>query len=67
MSEPRYWVEADKAVKDHGKVIGYGVWRFAAAGGRECVERFSATRKGGAEVALHLANTLRDDLNKNIQ
>lgn len=61
--EPKYWVEAQRAVKDHNKVIGYGVWHFNDHGGRECIKRFAATRKGGWQVALHLANTLRDDLN----
>lgn len=62
--EPEFWVEADKALLDHNKVIGYGVWHINAKGGRECVKRFSVTRKGGWEVALYLANTMRDDLNK---
>lgn len=62
--EPKYWVEADRAVKDHAKVIGYSVWNFNAAGGRECVKRFVANRCGGWQVALHLANIMRDDLNK---
>jgi hypothetical protein len=61
--EPKYWVEAQKAVKDSTKVIGYGVWHFNEHGGRERVELFRVTRKGGYGVALYLANTLRDDLN----
>jgi hypothetical protein len=61
--EPKYWVEADRAVKDHTKVIGYGVWHDNEGQRRECVQRFAVTRKGGWEVALYLANTLRDDLN----
>jgi hypothetical protein len=60
--EPRYWVEARGSVKDALKVISYGVWYKNAIGARECVKRFSVARKGGREVALHLANKLRDDL-----
>ena len=67
MATPEYWVEADKAVKDRTHVIGYGVWHISTAEGRKCVERFSASRNGGAEVALHLANTRRDDLNSGLK
>lgn len=62
-TEPKYWVEADRAVKDYSRVIGYSVWHISEAGGRQCVHRFSVNRWGGVEVALHLANTLRDDFN----
>ena len=63
MTEPKFWVEADCAVQDSGRVIGYAVWHINDKGGREPVRRFSVTRKGGWEVALYLANELRDELN----
>jgi len=66
MNDLEYWVEADRAVKGGLRVIGYGVWHISDHAGRECVKRFSVNRKGGAEVALYLANTLRDDLNNNV-
>ncbi len=66
MMETEFWVEADLAVKDRSKVIGYSVWHINQAGGRENVHDFTATRKGGAMVALHLANTMRDDLNSGV-
>lgn len=66
MVEREYWVEARTAIKS-GKLMSYGVWHINDVGARECVNRFSVTRKGGFEVALYLANTLRDDLNQKIQ
>jgi hypothetical protein len=63
LNDKEYWVECDRAVKNHAKVIGYGVWHHSKTAGRECVKRFAITRKGGADVALYLANTMRDDLN----
>lgn len=71
MNKP-YWVEAKRAVKDHTKVIGYTVWRATDASGRygECVHVF-AVRLGRnptpPEVALYLANLMRDDLNAGIE
>jgi hypothetical protein len=59
-----YWVEAERAVKDHSRIIGYGVWHFDH--GRHRIALFRVARKGGWEVALHLANTLRDDKNNGI-
>lgn len=63
-----YWVEADRAVKDHTRVIGYSVWKSTEASGRygEKVRKFAISRTRSTHVALHLANTLRDDLNAGI-
>lgn len=69
--QKQFWVEAKKAVKDNSRVIGYTVWKATDASGRygESVRTFSV-RIGrnpvSAAVALHLANTLRDDLNSDI-
>ena len=62
-----YWVEATRAVRDYNRVIGYGVWCITEESGRTRVHNFSVTRNGGWQVALHLANTLRDDLNAGIE
>jgi hypothetical protein len=62
--EKKYWVEADRAVKDRNKVIGYSVWH--QNNGRQRVRKFAISRKGGADVALHLANMLRDDMNNGV-
>ncbi len=62
-NEPKYWVEARTNVKEPAKVISYGVWHKNAKGTRECLKHFSVARRGGWDVALYLANTLRDDLN----
>lgn len=63
---PEYWVEARKAIKSD-ELMSYGVWHINAAGARERVNSFSVNRRGGWEVALYLANTLRDDLNAKIE
>jgi hypothetical protein len=63
----QYWVEARTAVKDHRKVIGYGVWHINANGARECVQKFSVNRTGTELAALYLARTLRDDLNNGVK
>lgn len=65
-NEPTYWVEARTAVK-HNAVISYGVWHNNGGKRRECIGKFSVSRKGGWQVALHLANTLRDDMNDGIE
>ena len=65
-NEPTFWVEAHKAVKNDA-VIAYGVWHNNGGKRRECVHKFSVSRKGGWQVALHLANTLRDDMNAGIE
>jgi len=62
MSHSEYWVQVKRAVQDHSRVIGYGVHHYVGHH-PECVKLFSVSRNGGWEVALHLANTLRDDLN----
>jgi hypothetical protein len=61
--QPEYWVEARTTLHDNNRLMSYGVHHINAKGARECVKRFSVNRKGGWEVALYLANTLRDDLN----
>jgi hypothetical protein len=66
MAELEYWVECSTAIRTD-KPMNYGVWHFSKTAGRECVHKFSVHRDGGAEVALYLANTLRDDLNAGIQ
>lgn len=61
MTDP-YWVEARTALKT-GRVMAYAVWTDNDGERREEVHRFPIVR-GNWQVALHLANTLRDDLNK---
>ena len=60
-----YWVEAEFAIKSR-RLMAYGVWHIDTAGARTLKRSFSTNRKGGWEVALYLANTLRDDLNGGI-
>lgn len=64
--KPKYWVEARTAIKS-GRIMSYSVWTDNDGTKREKVGEFSVTRKGGWEVALYLANALRDDLNSNTQ
>lgn len=61
--EQEYWVEAREALRGSGRVISYGVWHINPLGARTCVRRFSIHRVGSWQTALHLANTLRDELN----
>jgi len=67
MTELHHWVEADRAVRNPDRIIGYSVWRFIIENGkpirRKCVRRYPIRRGCGWQVALHLANALRDDLN----
>jgi hypothetical protein len=63
ISEPEFWVEADLAVKDHSRVIGYSVWHISWTGARECVRKYSANRRGALKC-LDLANARRDALNR---
>ena len=65
-NEPKFWTEARCAIKT-GNVMSYDVWQINDLGARTRVHKFSVSRKGGWEVALHLANTLRDDLNAGIE
>lgn len=65
-NEPKFWVEARTAICT-SKLMSYQVWTIKDVGGRTCVGKFSVHRKGGWEVALYLANTLRDDLNAGIE
>lgn len=65
----QYWVEADKAVKDHSRVIGYSVWKATDESGRYG-ERIKQWRIGGprtSDIALFLANGMRDNLNMGIK
>lgn len=61
---PRYYVSA---ITGRGNaVLGYGV--YDCIGGLESEHhRFDVTEKQSAEVALYLANLLRDDLNQGIE
>jgi len=62
---PAYWVEAKTAVKT-GKVIGYSVVCKTEEEGRTYLKTFRC-QDGGWQVALHLANMMRDDLNAGIE
>lgn len=64
-TEQKFWVEARTAIRT-GNVMSYGVWHNNDGQRRECIKKFSVSRAGGWQVALHLANTLRDDLNNKI-
>lgn len=66
MDKDRYWVEARCACKDHSRVIGYGVWWINPKGARECVKLWKVTKRQPWDIALYLANLLRDDLNAGI-
>lgn len=57
----RFYVKAKTA---KGKVIGYAV--YDEIGGMESEHGSFTVEQYGVDVALHLANTLRDDLNKKI-
>jgi hypothetical protein len=60
-----YWVEAEKAVKNPSRVIGYSVVCHTEEEGRTYLRTFYCRHKGH-DVALHLANMMRDDLNAGI-
>ncbi len=64
-AQPRYWVECHRTPKRRN-INGYAV----IDGQKKApVENgvFLNLKHGGWEVALHLANTMRDDLNKSIK
>ena len=62
-----YWVEVKRAAKDRRRVIGYTVFK-ADDGNRygKVIKNWPITKTRSAEVALFLANGLRDDLNAGI-
>jgi hypothetical protein len=64
---PPYWVEAQTAVKNPARVIGYSVVCKTEEEGRTYLRTFSISRIRSWQVALHLANTMRDDLNAGIE